>query len=83
MRLKTDPFGALFDYFCDYLTLVVAPWILGRALIGELTYVQEAALGLPLGPGPFATRAMASSSPPPAKHPTCPAWARCSRHSSA
>lgn len=42
------PFGALFDYFCDYLTLVVAPWTLGRVLLGDLTAAQEVGLGLPL-----------------------------------
>lgn len=42
------PFGALFDYFCDYLTLVVAPWTLGRMLLGDLTAMQEIGLGLPL-----------------------------------
>jgi CDP-diacylglycerol--serine O-phosphatidyltransferase len=49
-RLGTSsPFGALFDYFCDYLTLVVAPWLLGRAILaGSPTVAQEVALALPL-----------------------------------
>lgn len=30
----TSPFGALFDYFADYVCYVVAPWVVARALLG-------------------------------------------------
>jgi phosphatidylserine synthase len=45
----TGPFGALFDYFCDYLCFVVAPWMLTRSLLAtELSIVHELLLGVPL-----------------------------------
>lgn len=45
----TSPFGALFDYFADYLCYVVAPWALARALLGPgASLAKEAALALPL-----------------------------------
>lgn len=44
----SSPFGALFDYYADYLTFVVAPWTLGRALLGSPNLVQEIGLGVPL-----------------------------------
>ena len=42
-------FGALFDYFCDYLCFVVAPWMLTRALLAsEPSAVRDVLLALPL-----------------------------------
>lgn len=42
-------FGALFDYFCDYLCFVVAPWMLTRALVAsEPSAVRNVLLALPL-----------------------------------
>ena len=42
------PFGALFDYFCDYLSFIVAPWILARALAGTDGWTLQCLLALPL-----------------------------------
>ena len=43
------PFGALFDYFADYLAFVIAPWALTRTLLSHpLDAWQEALLALPL-----------------------------------
>jgi phosphatidylserine synthase len=42
------PFGALFDYFADYLCFVVAPWTLMRALVLPENVLQEILIGLPL-----------------------------------
>jgi phosphatidylserine synthase len=45
----TTPFGALFDYFTDYLAFVIAPWALTRTLLGgPLRLWQEGLLALPL-----------------------------------
>lgn len=47
----TSPFGALFDYFSDYLCYIVAPWALSRALVEQLAGVgrgMEVLLALPL-----------------------------------
>ena len=42
-------FGALFDYFCDYLCFVVAPWMLTRALLAsDHSTVRDVLLILPL-----------------------------------
>lgn len=46
-----SPFGALFDYFCDYLCFIVAPWLLTRALVGAGGDVADAALVVPLVTG--------------------------------
>jgi CDP-diacylglycerol--serine O-phosphatidyltransferase len=44
-----SPFGALFDYFADYICYVVAPWAAARELLGvERSALQEIALALPL-----------------------------------
>jgi len=45
----SSAFGALFDYFCDYLCFVVAPWILTRMLLSnEFSITREVLLALPL-----------------------------------
>ena len=45
----SSAFGALFDYFCDYLCFVVAPWILTRMLLSnEPSITREVLLALPL-----------------------------------
>jgi CDP-diacylglycerol--serine O-phosphatidyltransferase len=47
----SSPFGALFDYFSDYLCYIVAPWALARALVERLAGVGpmvEVLLALPL-----------------------------------
>ena len=42
-------FGALFDYFADYLCFVVAPWAVARALLAsEPSALQDAVLALPV-----------------------------------
>jgi len=43
-----SPFGALFDYFCDYLSFIVAPWMLARALAGADGWTLQFVLSLPL-----------------------------------
>jgi CDP-diacylglycerol--serine O-phosphatidyltransferase len=45
------PFGALFDYFCDYLCFVVAPWALTRALVDAGGGLVDALLVVPLVTG--------------------------------
>jgi CDP-diacylglycerol--serine O-phosphatidyltransferase len=30
----SSPFGGIFDYFCDYLCFLMAPWALTRGLLG-------------------------------------------------
>ena len=47
----SSPFGALFDYFCDYLCFVVAPWLLTRMLVGADGDIVDAVLTLPLVTG--------------------------------
>jgi phosphatidylserine synthase len=49
-RLGTSsPFGGLFDYFCDYLCFLVAPWALTRGLLGpERGLLADVILVLPL-----------------------------------
>jgi CDP-diacylglycerol--serine O-phosphatidyltransferase len=48
----TSGFGALFDYFADYLCSVVAPWVLARGLIAQpLGTTREVLLALPLVTG--------------------------------
>jgi CDP-diacylglycerol--serine O-phosphatidyltransferase len=47
----TSPFGALFDYFCDYLCFIVAPWELTRALLPATSPPVSLALALPLVTG--------------------------------
>jgi len=45
----SSPFGALFDYFCDYLCFVIAPWMLTRMLLAsDPSLIREAFLVLPL-----------------------------------
>lgn len=45
----TTSFGALFDYFCDYICFIVAPWMLTRALLAhDPSAVREVLLILPL-----------------------------------
>jgi CDP-diacylglycerol--serine O-phosphatidyltransferase len=45
----SSPFGGVFDYFCDYLCFLVAPWALTRGLLGpERAAVADAVLVLPL-----------------------------------
>src|SRR5262245_59012373 len=46
-----SPFGALFDYFCDYLCFIIAPWLLTRALVGAQGDMVEAVLLMPLVTG--------------------------------
>jgi len=45
---SAGPFGALFDYFCDYLSFIVAPWLLARALAGGDGWTLQFVLALPL-----------------------------------
>ena len=49
-RLRaTSPFGALFDYFADYLCYVFAPWAIARGLLGaEGAWWRDAVLIVPL-----------------------------------
>ena len=47
----TSPFGALFDYFCDYLCFIVAPWALTRAVVGANGGAADAILIVPLVTG--------------------------------
>ena len=48
----SSPFGGVFDYFCDYLCFLVAPWALMRGLLGpERGAVADAVLVLPLVTG--------------------------------
>jgi CDP-diacylglycerol--serine O-phosphatidyltransferase len=45
----SGPFGALFDYFCDYLAFLVAPWVLTRTLLGpDRPVFADVVLTLPL-----------------------------------
>ncbi len=44
----TSPFGALFDYFADYLCYVVAPWAIARTVLGPTRIWVDAALAIPL-----------------------------------
>jgi CDP-diacylglycerol--serine O-phosphatidyltransferase len=45
----SGPFGALFDYFCDYLAFLVAPWMLTRTLLGpDRPVFADVVLTLPL-----------------------------------
>jgi CDP-diacylglycerol---serine O-phosphatidyltransferase len=46
-----SPFGALFDYFCDYLCFVVAPWSLTRVLVQANGDFADALLVVPLVTG--------------------------------
>ena len=46
-----SPFGALFDYFCDYLCFVIAPWLLTRALVSADGGIVDAVLTVPLVTG--------------------------------
>jgi CDP-diacylglycerol--serine O-phosphatidyltransferase len=46
-----SPFGALFDYFCDYLCFVVAPWLLTRAVVEADGDIVDALLAVPLVTG--------------------------------
>lgn len=42
-------FGAMFDYFADYMCFIIAPWALARALLaGGRGPLEEAVTGLPL-----------------------------------
>lgn len=48
----SSPFGGVFDYFCDYLCFLVAPWALTRGLLApNRTAVADAILVLPLVTG--------------------------------
>jgi CDP-diacylglycerol--serine O-phosphatidyltransferase len=48
----SSPFGGVFDYFCDYLCFVVAPWALTRGLLGpDRAPFADALLVLPLVTG--------------------------------
>jgi CDP-diacylglycerol--serine O-phosphatidyltransferase len=48
LRSVTE-FGALFDYFADYLCYIVAPWILSTKLLPDVSSpLAGLALGLPL-----------------------------------
>ena len=48
----TSAFGALFDYFADYLCFVVAPWCLLSALaFNDASVMQRIVLGVPLVTG--------------------------------
>jgi phosphatidylserine synthase len=48
----SSPFGGVFDYFCDYLCFLVAPWALTRGLLGpERAPIADAVLILPLVTG--------------------------------
>src|SRR5215208_1534267 len=45
----SSPFGGVFDYFCDYLCFLVAPWALTRGLLGAARGpLADAILALPL-----------------------------------
>lgn len=45
----SSPFGGVFDYFCDYLCFLVAPWALTRGLLGpQRAPIANAVLVLPL-----------------------------------
>jgi CDP-diacylglycerol--serine O-phosphatidyltransferase len=44
----SSPFGALFDYFCDYMCFIVAPWLLTRTLVGAAGGIVDAVLTVPL-----------------------------------
>ena len=46
-----SPFGGVFDYFCDYLCFVVAPWLLTRALVRADGGIVDAVLTVPLVTG--------------------------------
>ena len=46
-----SPFGALFDYFCDYLCFIIAPWTLTRAIVQADGDLPDALLILPLVTG--------------------------------
>lgn len=48
-RLRaTSAFGALFDYFADYLCYIFAPWAIARGLLApELGWWRDAVLTLP------------------------------------
>jgi CDP-diacylglycerol--serine O-phosphatidyltransferase len=48
---SASPFGALFDYFCDYLCFVIAPWALTRVLIEVDGDLVDALLTIPLVTG--------------------------------
>ena len=44
----TSPFGALFDYFADYLCYIFAPWAIARGLLdADLGWWRDAVLTLP------------------------------------
>jgi len=48
----SSPFGGVFDYFCDYLCFLVAPWALTRGLLGsDRGALAESVLMLPLVTG--------------------------------
>ena len=48
----SSPFGGLFDYFCDYLCFLVAPWALTRGLLGpDRAPIADVVLVLPLVTG--------------------------------
>ena len=48
----SSPFGGVFDYFCDYLCFLVAPWALTRGLLGpDRGTFADAVLVLPLVTG--------------------------------
>jgi CDP-diacylglycerol--serine O-phosphatidyltransferase len=41
-------FGALFDYFADYICYVIAPWAIARSVLGRADMWIDAALAIPL-----------------------------------
>jgi CDP-diacylglycerol--serine O-phosphatidyltransferase len=48
----SSAFGGVFDYFCDYLCFLVAPWALTRGLLGpDRGWAADAVLTLPLVTG--------------------------------
>lgn len=48
----SSAFGGVFDYFCDYLCFLVAPWALTRGLLGpDRGWATDAVLILPLVTG--------------------------------
>ncbi len=48
----SSPFGGVFDYFCDYLCFLVAPWALTRGLLApDRSGFADAVLMLPLVTG--------------------------------
>jgi CDP-diacylglycerol--serine O-phosphatidyltransferase len=48
----SSPFGGVFDYFCDYLCFLVAPWALTRGLLGpDRGALADILLMLPLVTG--------------------------------